>query len=97
MAKLKIINIDSSLDNADWIKRGKPDIQNTTSASSVLKFLGINKPLEELNENEIEEIMDYPWFAQLPRYVRLSFSQRIFEINEKTKKEKIEKDKNAPF
>lgn len=97
MAKLKIINVDSSVDNADWIKRGKPDIQNITNAAGILKFLGINKPLEELSKNEIEEIMDYSWFSQLPRHARLSFTQRVSEIDKKNEKLEIEKDKNAPF
>jgi len=98
MAKLKIINVDSTIDNADWIKGGRPDIQKMTSPDDVLKFLGMaESSLDKLSENEIKEIASFSWYKSLPRHIRLSFSGALSKLAEKDKDSNMEKIQNAPF
>jgi len=82
----KPFNVDSTLENADWIKRGALDIGKVNSIDDVLKFLNIRSSVSKLPKETIENIMTYNWYKSLPTSVRRDFSIALNEAEAKEKK-----------
>jgi hypothetical protein len=82
----KVFNVDSTLENADWIKRGALDIGKVNSIDDVLKFLNISSSASKLPKETIENIMTYNWYKSLPTSVRQDFSMALNEAEAKEKK-----------
>jgi len=81
----KIINIDASIQNADWAKRRKLDAENITDVESLLKFLNIDKSPINLSKSEIRGIVNNVWYSSLPKPLRRELS----DIYDKISNEKL--------
>jgi len=81
----KIINIDASIQNADWAKRRKLDAENITDVESLLKFLNIDKSPINLSKSEIRGIVNNVWYSSLPKPLRRELS----DIYDKISNEKV--------
>lgn len=80
----KIINIDATIENADWTKKRKLDAENITDVDSLLKFLNINKTAETLTANEVRGIRNNVWYTSLPGPLKRELSDIFDKIsNEK--------------
>lgn len=85
----KIINIDSSLSNADWTKHRKLDAEGITNVQSLLQFLQINKKPEMLTEGEIKSIMKNSWFSSVPVSLRNELFDMLENLETKRKNAKL--------
>lgn len=82
----KIINIDSSIDNADWAKKRTLDAGQINSSRDVLKFMGISTPMPNLTRSQLFSIENSAWFGSLPLHIRREFGKLISELPEPEKK-----------
>lgn len=85
----KVFNVDSTLENADWIKRGTLDIGKVNSIDDVLKFLNIRSSASGLPKETIENIMTYNWYQSLPNSVKKDFSIALDEADRREKNETL--------
>jgi len=85
----KVFNVDSTIENADWIKRGALDMGKVNSIDDVLKFLNISSSASKLPKETIENIMTYNWYKSLPTSVRQDFSTALNEAEAKEKNETL--------
>lgn len=85
----KVFNVDSTLENADWIKRGTLDIGKVNSIDDVLKFLNIRSSASKLPKETIENIMTYNWYQSLPTSVKKDFSTALDEAEVREKNETL--------
>jgi len=73
----KIFNVDSTLENADWIKRGALDMGKVNDIQDVLKFLNIRSSVSKLPKETIESIKTYNWFTSLPSSIKRDFDEAL--------------------
>lgn len=84
----KPFNVDSTIENADWIKRGRLDLARVKSVKDILDFLNIEIPATKLGSETISSIMDYSWYESIPSVIKRDFSELLLSANRKEKKEK---------
>jgi len=83
----KSFNLDDTVENADWIKRGALDLGKIRTSGDVLGLLQINKPLEEVDVDTLKNIMTYNWYESLPIPIKRDFLIALNEAEEKEEEE----------